>query len=874
MKRVILINILFYLFLLVPQCNKMYGQCFYPNPMQNCELLRNGDFEGVYLTPTVNGMLTACEWWTANQATPDLFFHDVTNPTSLFSIPCNAFGYQLDKIPGNKSYAGIGTRTTSNQPSLNTREILYTNSVSLLQPNASYHLRFDVSLAEAMSFAKVPIHAYIDSNLGFINPTSNANINISSNGILLTSNTSVTNVTNTTDWVPVDFYFTTLPTQNNLKYIVIGAINQNVISNPYPFGSNPTPSMCNITPLSWYYGTTENQPDRAYYYIDNVSLKRVPTILTPSQTICSGQSTILSASGPTGCTFNWYSNSNGAGTPLSTSSTLSVSPLVTTTYYVSYTLNSCTTPLVPVTVTVNPSPVIPFIANKTVCFGNSITLSSGFSSGPQGYSFQWIKNGANISGANQTNYPISSAVIANTGTYSITITDILTGCSTTSNPFQLTVVKYPLITSQPQNNSVCEGSNASFSVGTGTGLSYQWYFNGSPISGATANNYSIPSVNNGNAGNYFVVVTNAANCSTTSTTAILTVKPKLPNPVVTNQTICSNQSVTLGITSPLGTGISYQWYNLPTGGTLLYSSNQPSYTVSPTITTTYYVQAVPNTLASQKCPSDRVPVTVTVNLSPERPKIPQFYKICKDNSVFLSALPAPGQGGFNFSWFSSTGTFLQNGTSYTTPNLTSNTVYTLQVTNPTNGCSAQFPITVLVLDLPVVITSPINNSQVCKNQWLTLNVAPPAGWSNVTYQWFVTPQGQSSSILGNTQTMSTLPPAGVSSALYTVEVTGYQAGEICKKKQSVSVNIISCTLNNNIVLYPNPTNENVEIKLDDEDTINRIILFDINGIEKKCEQKIDKNKATLSLINLNMGVYYINVYTAMGNKFIEKIIKK
>ena len=82
----------------------------------------------------------------------------------------------------------------------------------------------------------------------------------------------------------------------------------------------------------------------------------------------------------------------------------------------------------------------------------------------------------------------------------------------------------PAIQSQPQSATVTAGASVSFSV-TATGhptLSYQWYFNGAAISGATSSSYSISSAQASNAGSYTVTVTNVIK-SVTSNAATLTV---------------------------------------------------------------------------------------------------------------------------------------------------------------------------------------------------------------------------------------------------------------------------------------------------------------------------------------------------------------
>ncbi len=80
---------------------------------------------------------------------------------------------------------------------------------------------------------------------------------------------------------------------------------------------------------------------------------------------------------------------------------------------------------------------------------------------------------------------------------------------------------------QPQSQTITSGGSAYFYctvAATGT-PSYQWYFGGVPIPGQTSRTLSLPSVNSGHAGNYYVRVS-AGGQTTNSATATLTVIPK------------------------------------------------------------------------------------------------------------------------------------------------------------------------------------------------------------------------------------------------------------------------------------------------------------------------------------------------------------
>jgi C1A family cysteine protease len=119
----------------------------------------------------------------------------------------------------------------------------------------------------------------------------------------------------------------------------------------------------------------------------------------------------------------------------------------------------------------------------------------------------------------------------------------------------------PVITSQPANQAVVMGGVASFSVTAGgtPPLSYQWEFDGTNLVGATNAALVLTDVQQAQAGNYAVLVTNLYG-SVLSSNALLTVL--VPPTIITqptNQTVyvggTASFSVTAGGTPPL----SYQW---------------------------------------------------------------------------------------------------------------------------------------------------------------------------------------------------------------------------------------------------------------------------------------------------------------------------
>jgi hypothetical protein len=127
--------------------------------------------------------------------------------------------------------------------------------------------------------------------------------------------------------------------------------------------------------------------------------------------------------------------------------------------------------------------------------------------------------------------------------------------------FHQTLVAAPVITAQPQSQTVAVGTNVSFkAVAAGSyPLSYQWRFYGANLTGATAASYTISSVQATNAGDYTVVVFNAAG-NVTSAVAVLTVASP---PVITmppqSITAAPGSNVTFTVTATGTAPLSYQW---------------------------------------------------------------------------------------------------------------------------------------------------------------------------------------------------------------------------------------------------------------------------------------------------------------------------
>lgn len=155
----------------------------------------------------------------------------------------------------------------------------------------------------------------------------------------------------------------------------------------------------------------------------------------------------------------------------------------------------------------------------------------------------------------------------NAGNYSVVISNA--AGSVTSIVAVLTIVLPPSITSQPTNQAVYPGGNATFSVAAfgSPPLNYQWLFNGGAMNGQTNATLSLSGVTTNQAGVYSTLITSPYG-NITSHVATLAVGGL---PIITLQP--TNQSVLAGNRALLTAGISgvgpptFQWQlngtNLP-----------------------------------------------------------------------------------------------------------------------------------------------------------------------------------------------------------------------------------------------------------------------------------------------------------------------
>jgi formylglycine-generating enzyme required for sulfatase activity len=170
-----------------------------------------------------------------------------------------------------------------------------------------------------------------------------------------------------------------------------------------------------------------------------------------------------------------------------------------------------------VTLFVNYAPIIADQpVPETVSVGHPALFSVAARSYPAS-TYQWKKDGVNIPGAAATTYRIASVAAADSGAYSVVVSNVIG--NTESHLAVLTVNYPPVISRQPQSQRVRPGTSALVRVyAAGRPVpTCQWVKNGTSLQGANHFACGFLSLGAGDTGAYAAVITNAIGTVTSDT---------------------------------------------------------------------------------------------------------------------------------------------------------------------------------------------------------------------------------------------------------------------------------------------------------------------------------------------------------------------
>ena len=224
-------------------------------------------------------------------------------------------------------------------------------------------------------------------------------------------------------------------------------------------------------------------------------------------------------------------------------------------------------------------------------------------SGP--FTYQWRFNGTNLPGATNATLTKTSVLPADGGPYTALVSNSFS--SALSAAATLTVRTNPIITSQPPNQPVMRGSNATFTVAavSSSPLHYQWYFNTNTLlSGATNAVLVITNAQTVNAGYYTVGVRDDFGSVTSSPGQLLLDLPTYytQQPQPSNTVVFVGSSVSFTVSVAGSPPFFYRWRYAPLGtvatNVMLYDMTNVFTLPSVVLTNATAYQAVVTNLAN------------------------------------------------------------------------------------------------------------------------------------------------------------------------------------------------------------------------------------------------------------------------------------
>ena len=262
-------------------------------------------------------------------------------------------------------------------------------------------------------------------------------------------------------------------------------------------------------------------------------------------TVCAPDSVVLSANVGTGLTYQWLVD----GGTISGATNATYGALATGDYAVVVTnAAGCSATSSTITATINLLPSItPINGSATLCVGSMETLTDITDGGT------WSSDDATIASIDPST-GAATGVSAGTTNILYTVTTAL-GC-TDSVILSVTVNALPTATVTSGGiTTFCVGGTVVLTANAGAGFTYQWLFNGSPISGETNITYTADST-----GLYAVVVTSGGCSATSASVQVIAV----PTPVLTPEnpiSFCWGSYVTIatGLGAVPVPGAVYQW---------------------------------------------------------------------------------------------------------------------------------------------------------------------------------------------------------------------------------------------------------------------------------------------------------------------------
>lgn len=423
-----------------------------------------------------------------------------------------------------------------------------------------------------------------------------------------------------------------------------------------------------------------------------------PVVTIPAP-YCKGDTAKPLIATPTaGGTLNWY-GTNSNSIPTSTATVPDTRQATAgTLYYVSQTVNGCTSSKVAIQVIVRDKPTAPLTGSKAYCLGESaIPLSATATSGA---TLNWYTGP--VGGTASTIAPTPPTTRASSTAYYVS--QSIGSCESPRASVVVTVNSLPDPPKISTPPSICQGATAAPLTATATtGAVLRWWGTNA-TGGSYTNTATIPS--NQASGTYYVSQF-MGSCESPRVAISMTVTslPALPS-VPSSVSYCQN-STTQPLIATAATGGKLNWYGTnATGGTA--STNAPTPTAASVGTIVYYVSQ-----SIGSCESPRTTIPIQVKANPATPAI--FSPVLYCQSQPANPLRATAATGGTLNWYGTNATGGTASTNAPTPPVTTAGSLTYYVSQSVGGCES--PRTGIVATVnPLPAAPSVSNLTYCQVQ--------------------------------------------------------------------------------------------------------------------------------------------------------------
>jgi hypothetical protein len=478
----------------------------------------------------------------------------------------------------------------------------------------------------------------------------------------------------------------------------------------------------------------------------NVATTANPTALVlTGSTICASpgsNGTITSSTSVSGVSYQLYNSSNATvqSAKSGTGSGLSWTGLSAGNgYYVRATnASSCTATSSAVNVATTANPTALVLTGSTICAspGSNGTITSSTSVSGVSYQLYNSSNATVQSAKSGTGSGLSwTGLSAGNGYYvratnasSCTATSSAVNVSTTANPTALVLTGSTICASPGSNGTITSSTSVS-------GVSYQLYnSSNATVQSAKSGTGSGLSWTGLSAGNgYYVIATNAATCTATSSAVNVSTTANPTALVLTGSTICASPGSNGTITSSTSvSGVSYQLYN-SSNATVQSAKSGTGSGLSWTGLSAgngYYVIAT----NAATCTATSSAVNIGTNPNPTASAGAALSAICAGGTtVALGGSVGGGATGGTWDDGGAGGTFNPDATTLNATYTAANAPSTVTLTLTTSGGScgtADASKTIAVHALPsaqTIVPSISSGSTVCLNQTISATFSGGSG---------------------------------------------------------------------------------------------------------------------------------------------------